>query len=141
MCWLFSSIFSSSSFISIFFISSISNHLPYLNHSVIYLLFNHSISFISVSNLSISFIFFLVIFLNSNSSLRLFGLTLNLFFIAEKWSFLSNSSNSSIFYISNSFQRFGFVSLVISIFSISSSIVLKCTISNFFNLHTYFTWG
>ena len=73
---------------------------PYLNHTIIYLL---SSLFLTVPSLlflfliSLSHFFFQVIFLNF-SSLILFALPQNLFFIAAKFSFLANSSNSSIIF-------------------------------------------
>ena len=101
---IFFGIFSFSSFISIFFIFSISipfsiftssNHLKLL-YSIVSI-FNPSISFISISNPSTSSIFSLVIFVNFISSFILYGFPQNLSFITMNLKFLSNSSDSSIF--------------------------------------------
>ena len=99
-----SGIFRFSSLISIVIISSILspfskfesvNNLVALDSPSI---FNYSISFISVSNLSVSFIFFLVIFLNSISSLILYSLSQNLFFIVLNLSFSCNFSHTLYFF-------------------------------------------
>ena len=106
-------IFSFSSFISIFLILPISNLFSIskspTNLEILYpivSIFNFSMSFISVSNFSISLTVFLVIFLNLNFSLILFSLSQNVFFIAPKFNFFSNSSNSFIFIICIFFSSF-----------------------------------
>ena len=81
----------------------------------------------------ISSIFFLVIFHNFNSSLILFDFQNLFFFFAANFNFLSNASKPSIFIISNFLTLFVVISsiyyissfLIISVFSISSSIFFK----------------
>ena len=102
-------IFSFSRFISISFISSIS--MPFyifkspsnleLLYSIVSI-FNPSTPFVSVFNLSISLIFFLIKFINFNSSLILFDLPKIYFLLLQNLNFFLTLL-IHLFLISNSF--------------------------------------
>ena len=93
--------------------------------------------FISVSNLSISFSFFLVIFMNFVSSLILFRPSQDLSFIAKNI-FFSNSSNSSIFFY---FQFFStFLVLFLKAIKLSSNFSISILISHWIDIFLYMCW-
>ena len=95
------------------------------------------LSFISVSNLSISFSFFLVIFLNFISSLILFRPSQDLSFIAKNI-FFSNSSNPSIFFY---FQFFStFLVLFLKAIKLSSNFSISILISHWIDIFLYMCW-
>ena len=127
----FFDIFSFFYFNSIYFTSTIPNtsfiFFFFFNLSFTVSISDSRLSFTSVCNLSISFIFSVVILLNFISSLILFGLPKNLLFIVTK--LISNSCNSSIFSVFSYFSILliiiFFISNVFSNFWFFYSIILK----------------